>query len=217
LSVPGELEVRTGDRLLFTASDRERDVTNGTQAQCVAIEGDHIALRIGDRMLDLAPGDPLRERLGHAAVLNMHRAQGLTVDRAITVMSSHDTLLNSESLHYVLQTRAREDVTLHTDDRQGLREAIAEHPGEVAHAHDLVPELAQADGERFDARTGELLESSGSIAHDSVAELKATLAALTIRSSQQEPAQTRELPERQIELSRGAGKGEPEIDFGMEM
>lgn len=217
LSVPGEIEVRAGDRLLFTASDRERDVANGTQAQCVAIDGDHIALRIGDRMLDLAPGDPLGERLGHAAVLNMHRAQGLTVDQAITVMSSHDTLLNSESLHYVLQTRAREDVTLHTDDRDALREAITEHPGEVAHAHDLAPELAQANGERFDARTGELLESSGSVAHDSVAELKATLAALTIQSSQQGPAQTRELPERQIELSRGGGKGEPEIDFGMEM
>lgn len=216
LSVPGEIEVRAGDRLLFTATDRERDVANGIPAQCMAIEGDHISLQVGDRKLELLPGDPLRDRLGHAAVLNMHRVQGLTVDQAITVMSSHDTLLNSESLHYVLQTRAREDMTLHTDDREGLREAIAEHAGEAAHALDLAPELAPADGELFDGRTGELLEGGkGGAVQDSVAALQASLGALTMQPDQQVPSQTRELPEREIELSRGMGKSEPEIDFGM--
>jgi hypothetical protein len=218
LSVPGEIEVRAGDRLLFTATDHERYVNNGTQAQCVAIEGDHVSLQVGDRKLELLPGDGLRDRLGHAAVLNMHRAQGLTVDQAITVMSSQDTLLNSESLHYVLQTRAREDMTLHTDDRESLREAIAEHPGEVAHALDLAPELAPADGEHFDGRTGELLEGrKGSLFQDSVAALQASLAALTIQSDQQAASKARELPERQIELSRGIGKSEPQIDFGRGM
>jgi conjugative relaxase-like TrwC/TraI family protein len=217
LSVPGEIEVRAGDRLLFTATDHERDVTNGTQGQCVAIEGDHISLQVGDRKLELLPGDPLRDRLGHAAVLNMHRAQGLTVDQAITVMNSHDTLLNSESLHYVLQTRAREDVTLHTDDRESLREAISEHPGEVAHALDLAPELAQAGGERFDGSTGELLEGRRGTAQDSVAALHASLSALAAQPVEHAASKTRELPEREIELSRGIGKSEPQIDFGMGM
>ena len=36
----------------------------------------------------------------------MHKAQGLTVENAITVMSSNDRMLNTQSLAYVLASRA---------------------------------------------------------------------------------------------------------------
>ena len=156
LSVPGELEVRTGDRLLFTAADRDRELVNGTRATCIGIDGTDLHLRVGTRDLVLGEDDPMRERLGHASVLNMHRAQGITVDRAITVMHSENRLLNSTSLHYVLQTRAWEDVVLFTDDREELRSSIESSPDHVPHALDLAPELADAGGERFDPATGEL-------------------------------------------------------------
>jgi hypothetical protein len=42
--------------------------------------------------------------------------------------------------------------------RRGLGEAIAGHFGETAHALEFAPELAAADGKRFDGRTGEFLE-----------------------------------------------------------
>jgi hypothetical protein len=71
-------------------------------------------------------------------------------------MVSHDRLLYSQRLYYVLQTRAREDMTLHTDDRVALVAAIESHRGDVPHAHDLAPELLPSGGERFDPATGEL-------------------------------------------------------------
>lgn len=159
LAVPGEMEVREGDRLLFTATDKGLGVVNGTRASVTAIEGDTLHLASGEHEYTLGPDHPARERLGHAAVINMHRAQGITVDKAITVMSSGDTLLNSQSLHYVLQTRAREDVRLITDDKAALQESIENHSGDVPHALDLAPELSDADGERFDPKTGELLDA----------------------------------------------------------
>lgn len=67
----------------------------------------------------------------------MHRAQGLTVDRAITVMDSHDRLLNSTSLFYVLSSRAREHLGLHVDSRSGLAHAVGKHRGDVPHAQDV--------------------------------------------------------------------------------
>lgn len=218
LSVPGEMEVRAGDRVLFTAKDHERGVVNGTAAVCTAIEGGILSVRVGERALDLQPGDPLRARLAHAAVLNMHRAQGLTVDRAITVMSSHDTLLNSASLHYVLQTRAREDLTLHTNDREALRDAITEHPGDAAHALDLAPELSRAGGEQFDPATGELLGGAPELPlQDSIEAMTASLAALTEQRWEEPAPQEREPPERQLTLGHEIDRDEPEIDYGMDM
>ena len=158
MAVPGTMEVREGDRLLFTATDKALGVVNGTRVTCSAIADQTVSLTDGKRNIVLGPGDAMRERLGHAAVLNMHRAQGLTVDRAITVMHSENARLNSQNLHYVLVSRAREDLTLITDDRERLIQSIEDHPGSSAHAADLAPELARKDGEQFDPRTGELLE-----------------------------------------------------------
>lgn len=224
LSVPGEIEVREGDRLVFTATDHERGIVSRMQATCTVIDGQALQLAAGDRVVTLAEGDPLREHLGHAAVLNMHRAQGMTVENAITVMSSHDTLLNSESLHYVLQTRAREDLTLHTDDAQGLREAIESHSGDPPHATEIAPELSDREGGRWDPRTGELLETSSFAGiQDIVSELKKSLSAMfaPVNSTPvwQEEKAPRELQlERERERGdRQIGRGEPEIDFGMEM
>jgi len=156
LAVPGEIEVREGDRLIFTGEDKTRGMTNGTAVTLDRLEGGMLHLSGRGRDYVIAPDDPMRERLGHGAVLNMHRAQGITVDRAITVMDSHDRLLNSQSLYYVLQTRAREDMTLHTDDRVALVAAIESHRGDVPHALHLAPELSPSGGERFDPATGEL-------------------------------------------------------------
>ncbi len=209
LAVPGRTEVREGDRLMFTTPDKDLGVVNGTRAVVTAIEGETLHLANGERQYALGPDDPAREHIGHAAVLNMHRAQGITVDRAIAVMSSGDRLLNSESLHYVLETRAREELTLVTDDKAALRDSIEGHRGSVPHAMDLAPELSDADGEAFDPKTGELLENPVRDA-PSPAELF-------------EKAMAREFPapekEREPQRENEVEREEPDIgdDFEMEM
>lgn len=151
LSVPDTIEVREGDRLLFTARDSARGIVNGTAVTVERIDDD--SLQLSGRARDYVIGldDPMRERLGHGAVMNMHRAQGITVDRAITVMDSKDRLLNSQSLYYVLQTRAREDMVLYTNDRTALVEAIESHGGDVPHALDLTREFDVSCDRRSDA------------------------------------------------------------------
>lgn len=209
LAVPGEMEVREGDRLLFTAPDKGLGVVKGTRASVTGIEGDTLHLASGERDYTLGPDHPARERLGHAAVINMHRAQGITVDKAITVMSSGDTLLNSQSLHYVLQTRAREELSLITDDKAALQESIVNHRGDVPHALDLAPELSDANGERFDPKTGELLDAPAAKEPDA--------AELFERAMADEFAE----PEKESETMREQEieRDEPDLgdDFEMEM
>jgi hypothetical protein len=173
------------------------------------IEGDTLHLANQEREYRIGPDDPARGLLGHAAVINMHRAQGITVDRAITVMSSGDRLLNSESLHYVLQTRAREELTLVTDNKEALQDSIEGHRGEPAHALDLAPELRDAGGERFDPKTGELL-SDPAVKEPSAAQVFE-------RAMAQEFPEVREKPEpaREKQIERDEPDIADDFDLGM--
>ncbi|GAA3722831.1 MobF family relaxase [Sphingomonas cynarae] len=234
LSVPDTIEVREGDRLIFTGGDTSRGIVNGTAVTVERIEGDslHLSGRARDHVI--GPDDPMRERLGHGAVLNMHRAQGITVDRAITVMDSHDRLLNSQSLYYVLQTRAREDMVLHTDDRAALVEAIETHRGDVPHALDLAPERTPPSGERLDAVTDELPRPEQAVDRDA-ALLDVMSAALTaigenLRqpqleqpdalaavASDQRTAPARPTHHERLELARKDLEPEISYDYDMDM
>ena len=146
LSSPTEIEVRAGDRLIWTTNNRELGIANGSQVDVVRIDRNGITLRDANATVTLAPDNPLRESLAHGLVLNMHRAQGLTVDRAITVMDSHDRQLNSTSLFYVLSSRAREHLGLHVDSKSGLAESVSKHRGDVPHAQDVVRDVRSSKG-----------------------------------------------------------------------
>ena len=138
LSSPTEIEVRAGDRLIWTTNNRELGIANGSPVDVLRIDRNSLTMRDAAATRTLATDNPLRERLAHGLVLNMHRAQGLTVDRAITVMDSHDRLLNSKSLFYVLSSRAREHLGLHVDSKERLADAVGRHRGDVPHAKDIV-------------------------------------------------------------------------------
>ena len=151
LSTPTEIEVRAGDRLIWTTNNRELGITNGNPVDVLRIDRSGITLRDAAATRTLAPDNPLRERLAHGLVLNMHRAQGLTVDRAITVMDSHDRMLNSKSLFYVLSSRAREHLGLHIDSKSGLAEAVGKHRGDVPHAQDVGRDVRSPKGAERDS------------------------------------------------------------------
>ena len=137
LSVPTQIEVRQGDRLIWTTNDRQLGIANGSPVEVTRIHNGAITLKDAVATRTLAPGNPLRQSLAHGLALNMHRAQGMTVDRAITVMSSHDRQLNSASLFYVLTSRAREHIGLHVDSKNDLARSIGRHRGEIANAREV--------------------------------------------------------------------------------
>ena len=153
LSSPAEIEVRAGDRLIWTTNNRELGIANGSPVDVLRIDRYGLTLRDAEATRTLAPDNPLRESLAHGLVLNMHRAQGLTVDRAITVMDSHDRMLNSKSLFYVLSSRAREHLGLHVDSKSGLAEAVGRHRGDVPHAQDVWRDVGSYKGVERDSST----------------------------------------------------------------
>lgn len=141
LKVPSEIEVRQGDKLIWTTNDKANGITNGTSVEVQRIDAQQMILGNDKGEWSLKMGDQLSQNLAHGLVLNMHRAQGMTYDRTISVIDSQDKLLNSASLFYVLNSRAREDSAIHLDDKDAVARSIEQHRGATPNAMDLAPEL----------------------------------------------------------------------------
>ncbi len=79
--------------------------------------------------------------LGLAYALNMHMAQGVTTDKAIAVMSGSESNLSNQRLFNVTVTRVRDDLTLHTDNKDRLISAIERNEGNKTSALETVGRL----------------------------------------------------------------------------
>jgi hypothetical protein len=93
LSQRENLVLYEGDRIRWTANDKQRGLLNSAQAQVVAITREGVEVRTGDGVNMLLPhGDRMLSRLGLAYAINMHQAQGMTTDNGIGVMHSADAI-----------------------------------------------------------------------------------------------------------------------------
>src|SRR3546814_8755971 len=77
----------------------------------------------------------------------MHMAQGITTDKAITVMSSHERNLSNQRLFNVGVTRVRDELTMVVDDREKLERQLAMNPGNKTSALETLGRL-DIDGKK---------------------------------------------------------------------
>jgi conjugative relaxase-like TrwC/TraI family protein len=209
LKVPNEIEVREGDKLIWTTNDKAKDITNGAQIDVHKIDQNGLTVGNAKGEWAMQTGDPLSQSLAHGRVLNMHRVQGMTYDRTIAVIDSQDRMLNSASLFYVLNSRAREDSAIHLDDKQAVARSIENHRGATPNALDLCPELAKPDLGLFDSKTGVDAQLDKSLLH-------ATLEILGLKSSA-EPGPSAEVLSKTPELKIPEPARTKEYDFDMDM
>lgn len=86
-------------------------------------------------------------RLDLAYSLNMHMAQGITTDKAITVMSSHERNLSNQRLFNVGVTRVRDELTMVVDDKEKLERQLDLNPGNKTSALETLGRL-DIDGKK---------------------------------------------------------------------
>ncbi|NWP47874.1 hypothetical protein GY986_25865, partial [Escherichia coli] len=82
--------------------------------------------------------DPMLSRLDLAYALNMHMAQGITTDKAITVMDSHERNLSNQRLFNVGVTRVRDELTMIVDDKEKLERQLDHNAGNKTSALETV-------------------------------------------------------------------------------
>lgn len=120
-----ERELAVGDRVRFTANDYTRGVVNGQTGTVEAVDkaAGRLELRVdAGQVLTLDLKQPLR--LDHAYCTTVHAAQGQTCDRVLVDADVSSAMAN-QSLYYVAISRARNAVTLYTDDRELLPRAMS--------------------------------------------------------------------------------------------
>jgi conjugative relaxase-like TrwC/TraI family protein len=139
-----ELAVASGDWLLLQANAKAGTAafTNGERVQVKAVGPDGgITLRDG-RTLPAA-----YRTFTHGYAVTSHAAQGKTVDEALFVASSRSFAAVSRESFYVGISRARERVTVFTDDAQTLQRRVQNaHTRKAAVELDGLREALQKHG-----------------------------------------------------------------------
>jgi hypothetical protein len=121
----GERVFAAGDRVVFLRNERSLGVKNGTLGMLERLEGSSLTVRLDDqRAVRFDLKDYAHVDHGYAATI--HKAQGVTVDRAHVLASGH---LDRHAA-YVGLTRHREGVKLHWAqedlcDRAGLERVLS--------------------------------------------------------------------------------------------
>lgn len=103
-----KLALALGDRVLFTKNDRRMGVRNGTVGTLEAFGQNSLVVRLDNKERVVVDLDRYRN-LAHGYALTVHKAQGMTVDRA------HVLAGRSMDRHmaYVALSRHRDGVSLH--------------------------------------------------------------------------------------------------------
>ncbi len=120
-----EREFAAGDRLRFTANDYGAGVVNGQIGTVDSIDmaARLMAVRVGpDELVHLDIDQRLN--IDHGYCITVHAAQGQTCERVLVDADVSSAMAN-QSLYYVAISRARSGVTLYTDDKELLPQAMS--------------------------------------------------------------------------------------------
>jgi conjugative relaxase-like TrwC/TraI family protein len=125
-----QIRLHDGETVFWRDKDAIRDIAKSTYATVLEARPEGIRVELADkRQLVLAPGDPMLRRLDLGYALNAHMAQGMTKPQAIEVISSTQRNLATQRTQNVLNTRATDDMTVVTNNLEGLKQQLDRTPG----------------------------------------------------------------------------------------
>lgn len=141
----GEIEVRQGDLLRFTATDREQGQTANQRftVESVSDKGD-LHLRGANGMMTINPTDVrAQQHLDYAWAVTGYGAQGASTDYVISLEGTSEgrKALATRRAFYISASRAKEHVQIYTDGKKDWTKAITAPERDIKTAHDaLAPE-----------------------------------------------------------------------------
>jgi hypothetical protein len=116
-----------GDRIQFTATNRELGVSNRDLGAIERIDGTQIDVKMdGDKERTVSFDAAQMRHFDHGYAVTSHSSQGLTTDRVLVNMDTtvHPELINTR-FAYVSVSRASEDARIYTNDASTLGECLS--------------------------------------------------------------------------------------------
>jgi hypothetical protein len=120
-------EFATGDRVQFTAANKELGVANRELGTITKLAPDAVTLKMDGKDGRFVTFDPAQvPQIDHGYAVTSHSSQGLTADRVIANIDTEmaRSLVNSR-LAYVSISRATEDARIYTNDAETLAEKLS--------------------------------------------------------------------------------------------
>lgn len=115
-------EFASGDKIIFLKNDKHLQVKNGQTGIVESCNERMLTIRSGDRSIIVNTGK--YKMLDHGYAMTAHKAQGITVDRALIQMDSKQAVMNTRNAYYVDISRARHAVKIFTDDVLELKKQV---------------------------------------------------------------------------------------------
>jgi hypothetical protein len=116
-----------GDRIQFTAPNRNLGVSNRDLGTIERIDGPQIAVKMdGEKQRTITFDSNQMRHFDHGYAVTSHSSQGLTTDRVLVNMDTtvHPELINSR-FAYVSISRAARDAHIYTNDAGALGERLS--------------------------------------------------------------------------------------------
>jgi len=119
-----------GDKVKFRIPDRREGITNGETGIITHTARLEMRVKLGSGKFAYLDWTSLAAAgMDHAYALTTHDFQGATVDKIIVAMGAYERLADQKNF-YVAVSRARDDVTLITENPHKLAERLANQSGE---------------------------------------------------------------------------------------
>lgn len=121
-----EREFSVGERIQFTAANRDLGVANRDLATVTALDERSITVRMDGKTGRAITFDPEFRQMDHGYAVTSHSSQGLTADRVIANIDtdSSRSLIN-DRLAYVAISRAAHDARIYTNDAGTLGDRLS--------------------------------------------------------------------------------------------
>ena len=122
-----EREFAKGDRIQFTAPNKDLGIANRDLGTVVTLENGKLTLQMDGRSVRIVQFDSEEFRqLDHGYALTSHSSQGLTATRVLAHIDTDSprNLINNR-LAYVSISRASEDARIYTNNAETLGERLA--------------------------------------------------------------------------------------------
>ena len=112
------------DKIIFLKNDYKLGVKNGQIGKVKGFDGKNMIVGSNDKLYKVNLNE--YNDVDHGYCITVHKAQGITVDKAIINLDSSQRVLNTRNAYYVNVSRARNSVSIYTDNQAKIGQQVNE-------------------------------------------------------------------------------------------
>ncbi len=141
-----DLELRSGDKLLFTRSDADSGIAAMDHAKVARFDEDTVTLDFKGEEQTFERGNPVLLSLTHGYAITSHASQGKTAQDVISVVDSKERMLTNQTGFYVSISRSADTLALIVDDKARVMETLLRNSGMKSSALEALERIESFTG-----------------------------------------------------------------------